>query len=102
MDCLANWYWENEASGSPLSLTFRHGSPDQFRHRPVIADQVLRAAGEVGELRAANIDSKSLIKRGEDIAEMDRPGAWLLAPAIGRAQDLAVVHAAAGQERAAN
>src|SRR5262249_50193065 len=75
---------------------------NQFRQRPVIADDVMRAAGEVGELRGGDIDAQTLIERGEDVAEMDRPGARLLAPARCRAEYLSAAHAAAGHERAAN
>ena len=75
---------------------------DQLRQRPVIADEVLRAAREVGELRGGDIDSQPLIERGEDVAEMDRPGARLLAPARRRAEDLPAPQAAAGHQRAGN
>ena len=68
----------------------------------MVADEKLRPAGEVGELRAGNIDAQLLIERREDVAEMNRPGAWLLAPAVGGAEDLAVTHAAAGYEGTAN
>ncbi len=54
---------------------------DEFRDRPMVADEVLRAAAEVGELRGRDVDAQTLIERGEDFAEMDRPGARLLAPA---------------------
>jgi len=63
----------------------------------VIADQVLRPAGEVSELGARNIDSKALIKGGKDVAEMNGPATRLLAPAIRRTEDLAMSHAATGQ-----
>src|SRR4051812_41615287 len=52
--------------------------PDQFRHRPMVADQVLRPAGEVGELRGGDVNPQALVERGEHVAEVDRPGARLL------------------------
>ena len=64
----------------------------------VVADEVLGAAGEVGELRGGDVDSQPLVERGEDVAEMNWSGFRLLAPARGRAEDSAVPHAAAGQE----
>src|SRR5437899_2528988 len=76
--------------------------PDQFRQRPVIADEVLRAAGEVGELRGGDIDPQTLIERGEDVAEMNRPGARLLAPARRRAENLPAAQATARQQRTGN
>ena len=41
------------------TLIFIHDKPlaDQFRQRAVIGDEVLRAAGEVGELRGGDVDS---------------------------------------------
>ena len=44
----------------------------------MIADEVVRAAGEVGELRGGDVDPQPLIERGEDVAEVDRPGARLI------------------------
>src|SRR5207248_7036698 len=70
-------------------------SSDLFRQRPVLADEVLRAAREVGELGGGDVDPQPLIERGEDVAEMDRPGAWLLAPPRRRAEHLPAAHAAA-------
>jgi len=40
--------------------------PNQFRQRPVVADEVLRAAGEAGELRGGDINPLPLVERGED------------------------------------
>jgi hypothetical protein len=65
----------------PLFSVARSALPDQLRQRPVIADEVMRPAREVGELRGGDIDAQTLIERGEDVAEMNRPGARLLAPA---------------------
>src|SRR5262245_27310234 len=76
--------------------------PDEFRHGAVIADEVLRPARKVGELRGGDIDPQALIERGEDVAEMNRPGARLLAPARRRAEHLPAAHAAARQQRAAH
>src|SRR5262249_10290489 len=42
-----------------------------------------------------------LIERGEDVAEMNGPGLGALAPARGRADDLAAAQAAAGHQGAA-
>jgi hypothetical protein len=47
---------------------------DQFRQRAVFADEVLRAAGEVGELCGGGVNSEPLIERGEDVSEMNWPG----------------------------
>ena len=57
----------------------RAALPDQFRPRPVVADEVLGPAGEVGELRGGYVDPQPLVERGEQVAEMDRPGFRLLA-----------------------
>ncbi len=58
--------------------------PRQFRQRSVVADEVLRAAGEVGELRGGDVDPQALVERGEEVAELNRPGFRLL----GRREDL--------------
>ena len=63
--------------------------PNQFRQWPVVADEVLGTAGEVGKLRAGDVNAQPLVERGEDIAEMNGPGFRLLAPAGGRAEVLA-------------
>ena len=42
----------------------------QFRQRPVIADQVVRPAHEIGELRGGDINAETLIERGEYLAEI--------------------------------
>lgn len=46
----------------------------------MIADQVLRPAGKIGELRRGNVDAKLLIKRGKHFTEMNRSRAYFLAP----------------------
>ncbi len=77
------------------------GLPDasgQFRQRPVVADEVLATAGEVGELRGGDVDAQAIVERGEDVAEMDWPGFRLLAPAGGRAEDLSAHETATGHE----
>src|SRR5260370_41904247 len=68
----------------------------------MLADEVVRPARKVGELRGANIDPQTLIERGEDVAEMNGPGVRLLAPAGRRAEHLTAAHAAARHQRAAN
>src|SRR6185369_2913868 len=60
----------------------------QFRHRAVIADEVLWAAREVGELRCCRVDSQPLIQRGEDVAEMNGSRLRLFAPPRRRAKHL--------------
>src|SRR5436190_18615185 len=72
----------------------------KFRQRPVLADQILRPPGQVGELRSCHVNSQPLIERRENFAEMDRPGLYLLAPARRRAQNLAASQAAAGHQGA--
>ena len=62
----------------------------------MFADEVLRAAGEVGELRGGDINSQPLIERGEDVAEMDGAGERFLGPARGGAENLASTQAASG------
>src|SRR3989442_499756 len=47
----------------------------------MLPDQILRSAREVVELRGGDVDPQTLIERGEDVAEMNRPGARLLATA---------------------
>ena len=59
--------------------------PHQFRQRAVVADEVLRPTGDVGELRGDDVDSQPLVERGEDIADMSRRAAIrLLAPVPAR------------------
>lgn len=65
----------------------------------MVAEEVLRAACEVGELRGGHIDPQTLIQRGKDVAEMNRPGPRFLAPARGRAEDLAASQATTGNQR---
>src|SRR5262249_44840567 len=67
---------------------------NQFRHRPVIADQVVRAAREVGVLCSGGVDAQTLIECGENVAEMNRPGARLFTPARRRTENLPAAHAA--------
>ena len=69
--------------GQPLEVSIVAGSTlsDQLRQGPVIADEILGAAGEVGELRGGDVDPQTLVERGENVAEMNRPGVRLLAPA---------------------
>ena len=57
-------------------------------------------ACEVSELRGGDIDPKTLIERGEDVAEMNRPGARLLAPMRRRAENLPAAQATARHQRA--
>src|SRR5947209_313284 len=76
--------------------------PDQFREGSMIADEVMRPAREIVEVRGGNVDPKALIEGGEDVAEMNRPGARLLAPARRRAEDLSALHPTARHECAAN
>src|SRR6516165_8136645 len=75
---------------------------NQFRQRPVIADQVVRTAGKVGKLRAGHIDPQALIEGGEDVTEMNRPGMRLLTPACRRAENLPAAHTASRHQGAGN
>src|SRR5437667_6906071 len=61
----------------PLPSFGRPLLPGQFRHRPMIADKILGPSREVVELRGGDIDAQTLVERGEDVAEMNRPAAWL-------------------------
>ena len=42
----------------------------------MIADEVLRPAGKVGELRGRDVNPQARIKRGEHVAEMNGPDAF--------------------------
>src|SRR5262245_11489889 len=75
---------------------------NQLRHCPMFTHQILRAPRQVVELRRRHVDSQPLVKRGEDFAEVNRPGARLFAPARGRTERLPHAHAAAGDEGAAH
>src|SRR6184192_4194050 len=68
----------------------------------MIADEVLRPPGEVGELRGGDINSQLLVERGEDLPEMNRPAFRLLAPARRRTQHLAAPQTAPGYQSTAN
>ena len=72
-------------------------SSNQLGHRAVIGDEVLGAAGEVGELGCRDIDSHPMIQRGEDVAEVDRAVQRLFTQAVRRSDNLSAFHAAAGQ-----
>ena len=89
----------NSPRANGWSCLFGAVLPNQFRQRPVVADEVLWTAVEVGELRGRDINAQALIERGEDFTEMDRPGSWFLAPARTGADDLAAPHPTAGHQR---
>src|SRR5688572_22215566 len=57
------------------------GLLQQFWQRAVFADEVLRAAGEVRELRRGDVEAEALVERGEDFAEMDWARQRFLGPA---------------------
>jgi len=76
------------------------GLPDKLRQWPVVADEVVRAAREIGELSSGDVDPQTVIERGEDVAEMNRLAARLLAPARGRTEHLPAAQAPARNERA--
>src|SRR5262245_43298407 len=76
--------------------------PNQLWQRPMVADQVLRAAIEVGELRMCDVNPQPFIKRGEYVAKVNWPRLGLFAPPRGRAQDLAATHSATGHQGTTN
>ena len=65
----------------------------------MIADQVLRSAGKVGELRVSDVDSQPLVERGEYVAKVDGTAERLFAPARGRTKRLADAHSAPDKPR---
>ena len=62
----------------------------------MIADEILRPAGKIGELCRGDINSQPLIERREHVSKMNRSRLWLFAPARGRADDLPAAETAAG------
>ncbi len=58
--------------------THRALLPNQFRQQAVVADEVLGAGSEVGELCGCEVDTRALVEGGEDVAEMDWAGFQLL------------------------
>src|SRR5712691_10781569 len=87
---------------TPSESFFSAMLPNQFRQRPVIADEVLRSAREVRELGRRNIIPQTLVQCGEDAPKMNWPASRLLAPARARTEDLVAPEAAPGQERTGN
>src|SRR5437879_3168273 len=75
-------------------------SNELFHRRAAGINQVLRPSGEVCDGRLAHVDPEIVVKRGEDFAKEDWALDRFTAPAVGRADDLARLHAAAGQQRA--
>ena len=81
--------------GPPGGLVRSH----QFRQRPgVVFDEVLRAAVEVLQRRVRRVDAEVVVQRGVDFAERDRAGDRFAGDPVGRADHLARLHAAAGQQ----
>src|SRR5258708_25728792 len=74
---------------------------NQFLDRlGVVVYQVLGAAGEVGEGDLGGVDPEVVVEGGEDFAELNGSGVAFAGLAIGGADDLAGLHAAAGKQGA--
>lgn len=61
----------------------------QLANRRAVLEEVLRAAVVVGQLRRARVDAELVVKRGEELLEMDRPVDGMLAERVRGADRLA-------------
>ena len=73
---------------------------DQLADRVSAVEQEVGAVGGVVDHGVLDVDAELVIERGEDILIMHGPILRFLAQAVGRTDDLAHAHAAAGQEGA--
>ena len=71
---------------------------DEFRHGEPAVDEVVGAAGEVGDGDLIRVDAELVVERGEDLAEVDAAVGDFAAETVGGTDDVAGFHAAAGEE----
>ena len=84
----------------PCARGSARAASDQLADWLSPVEEEVRAVGGVVDHRVLNVDAELVIKRGEDILVVHGPILRFLAQAVGRADDLAHAHAAAGQEGA--
>src|SRR6185503_15833970 len=76
-------------------------SPHQLPHRlGAVGHEELRASREVGNRDLVHVDAEVVIERGEDFAETHGPLAGFAPETVRRADDVAGLHATAGEHRA--
>ena len=80
------------SSSHPLHK-FGHGTASGF-------DEVVRAAGKVGDGGFVRVNAEVVVKRGKDFAEPDGSFLGFAAESVGGADGLAGFHAAAGKQSA--
>src|SRR5262245_52834113 len=56
-----SWHAPREADSGPAATHPGRSLADQLRYRPVVADEELRPAGQVGELRGADVDAQLVV-----------------------------------------
>jgi len=64
----------------------------------VLIDEVLRSSAQIVQRQLAGVDPHVVIQRREDVAVVYRAVGGDFAQEVGRADDLAGCHAAAGQQ----
>lgn len=75
---------------------------NEFRHGEPAVDEVVWAAGEVGDGDLIGVDPELVVERGEDLAEVDAAVGDFATETVGGSDDVAGFHAAAGEEGAAD
>ena len=77
--------------------SIRAASHDFADRVHVFIDQVMRAALQVFDCRAAEVEAQVVVHRGKDFLEVNRPIFGVFAQTIGGANDLACPHPATGE-----
>ena len=98
--------WLGVAACHPALKSARWNRSDlprnQFTHGLPAIDEILGAAGEVGQGDAIGVEAQLMVERGEDFAEVDAAIHDFSAESISRADDLTGFHSATGEKGAAN